>query len=82
MSRNTKTEWESLKDIIIKAAAESLGKRRRKFKNRRLRIWNDEIAQYIKEKKQSYLKYVNTRSVVDRLTAKGRVPLLREKLRR
>jgi hypothetical protein len=49
MSRNFNTEWESLKDIIIKAATESLGKRRRRrYKNRGLRIWNDEIAQYVK----------------------------------
>jgi hypothetical protein len=46
MCRNINTEWESLKDIIIKAATKSLGKRRR-HKNRGLRIWNDEIAQYI-----------------------------------
>jgi hypothetical protein len=61
VSRNINTEWESLKDIVIKAATESLGKRRR-YKNRGLRIWNDEIAQYMKEKKQAHLKYLNTRS--------------------
>jgi hypothetical protein len=42
------TEWECLKDVTIKAATESLGKRRRRYKNRGLRIWNDEIAKCIK----------------------------------
>jgi hypothetical protein len=65
ISRNINTEWESLKDIMIKAATESLGKLRRR-KNIRLRIWNDEIVQYIKEKKQAHLKYLNIRSDVDR----------------
>jgi hypothetical protein len=52
VNRNINAEWESLKDITIKAVTESLGKRRR-YKNRDIRIWNDEIAKYMKEKKQS-----------------------------
>jgi hypothetical protein len=76
ISRNINTEWESLKDII-KAATESLGKRRRRYKNRGLSIWNDEIAQYIKEKKQAYLKYLNTRSDVDRADYKRKSAIVK-----
>jgi hypothetical protein len=80
MSRNINTEWESLKDIIIKAATESLGKRRR-YKNRGLRILNDEIAQYIKEKKQAYLKYLNTRSDVDTANYKRKSAIVKRETR-
>jgi hypothetical protein len=67
---------ESLKDIIIKAATESLGKKGRRYKNI-LRIWNDEIAQYTKEKKQAYLKYVTTRSDVDRTDYKRKSAIVK-----
>jgi hypothetical protein len=40
-----------LNDIIIKAATESLGKRRI-YKDGGLRLWDDEIAQYTKEKEK------------------------------
>jgi hypothetical protein len=55
--------------IIIKAATESRWNRRR-YKNRGLKIWNDGTAQYIKGKKQAYLKYLNARSDVDRANYK------------
>jgi hypothetical protein len=76
------TEWESLKDIIIKAATESLRKRRRRYKSRGLRIWNDEIAQYIKENKQAYLKYLNTRSDVDRTNYKRKSAIVKRETRK
>jgi hypothetical protein len=47
------------------------------YKNRGLRIWKDEIAQYINEKKQSYLKYLNTRLNVDRANYKRKSAIVK-----
>jgi len=50
-----------IKEAITKAAEESIGY---KWKNRKwLRTWNDEIQLAIEEKKASYRKYLQNKTV-------------------
>jgi hypothetical protein len=56
------TDWLKIKEAITKAAEESVGYK--KWKNRKwLRTWNDEIQLAIEEKKASYRKYLQTKTV-------------------
>jgi hypothetical protein len=51
-----------IKKVITKAAEESTG--HKKWKNRKwLRTWNDEIKLAIEEKKVSYRKYLQNKTV-------------------
>jgi len=51
-----------IKEAITKAAEESIGYK--KWKNRkRLRTWNEEIQRAIEEKKASYRKYLQNKTV-------------------
>ena len=55
-------DWLKIKEAITKATEESKGYK--KWKNRRLlRTWNDEIQQAIEEKKCSYRKYLQHKTV-------------------
>jgi DNA repair photolyase len=54
--------WLKIKEAITKAAEESLGYK--KGKNRKwLRTWSDNIQLAIEEKKASYRKYLQNKSV-------------------
>jgi exonuclease III len=53
-------EWKDLKEVILKAATEVLGKRYSGARKKGLKIWNDEIASLIKNKKEAFLKFLNT----------------------
>jgi len=51
-----------IKEVITKAAEESLGYK--KWKNQKwLRTWSDEIQLAIEEKKTSYSKYLQNKTV-------------------
>ena len=55
-------DWLEIKDAITKAEEESLGYK--KWKNRKwLRTWSDEIQLAIEEKKASYRKYLQNKTV-------------------
>jgi len=55
-------DWLKIKEAITKAAEEVI--RYKKWKNRRwLRTWNDEIQRAIEEKKSSYRKYLQHKTV-------------------
>lgn len=62
MSPNINHEWKCLKDVLIKAAREALGTRKKKLHKRGLVIWNEDIARKIQDKKEAYLKYLNERT--------------------
>jgi len=56
------TDWLKIKEAISKAAEESIGYK--KWKNRKwLQMWNDEIQLAIEEKKASYRKYLQNKTV-------------------
>ena len=56
------TDWLKIKEAITKAAEESVGYKKRK-NWKWLRTWNDEIQLAIEEKKASYRKYLQTKTV-------------------
>jgi len=56
------TDWMEIKEAITKAAEESIGYK--KWKNRKwFRTWNEEIRRAIEEKKASYRKYLQNKTV-------------------
>jgi len=56
------TDWLKIKQAITKAAEDSIGYN--KWKNRKwLQTWNDEIQLAIEEKKASYKKYLQNKTV-------------------
>jgi len=56
------TDWVKIKEAITKAAEESIGYKT--WKNRKwLRTWNEEIQWAIEEKKASYRKYLQNKTV-------------------
>jgi len=56
------TDWLKIKEAITKAAEENTGYK--KWKNRKwLRTWNGEIQLAIEEKKASYRKYLQNKTV-------------------
>jgi hypothetical protein len=69
-SLNINLEWEALKLILIKSATEALWKRKKRKHKRGLHIWNEEIANLIKNKKEAYLRYLNSHSVEDNIEYK------------
>jgi hypothetical protein len=55
-------DWLKIKEAVTKAAEESVGYKKRK--NRKwLRTWNDEIQLAMEEKKTSYGKYLQNKTV-------------------
>ena len=56
------TDWLKIKEAVTRAAEESIGYK--KWKNRKwLRTWNDEIQQATEEKKSSYRKYLQNKTL-------------------
>lgn len=82
ISLNVNTEWEDLKQIIIQAATEALGKRNKKLTKRGLSIWNEKIASLIKDKKEAYLKYLNSNSESDLTEYRKRSALAKRETRK
>jgi hypothetical protein len=59
---NVDTDWLKIKQAITEAVEESIGYKKRK--NRKwLRTWNDEIKLAIEEKKTSFRKYLQNKTV-------------------
>jgi hypothetical protein len=54
LSKNINSEWTELKDARIIAADEVSG-RRKKYSKRGSRSWNQNMAELIAEKRESYL---------------------------
>lgn len=52
-AENVEQEWNNLKTCTEKAALDPLRKKRKFGRNRRLRIWNDEVEEAIAKKKGS-----------------------------
>jgi hypothetical protein len=66
-----------LKEIILKAASENLGKRYKLTRKKRIMNWNDEIASIINNGKQTYLKFLNIKPDQDKPGYKKRCAMSR-----
>jgi hypothetical protein len=62
LNNNISLQWDRLKNIILKDAEEAVRKTEKKYKNRGRTIWNQEITETIKEKKEPYLKHIQNNS--------------------
>lgn len=82
ISRNINQEWYEIKQIIIQAANESLGTRKKNYKQRGLKIWNDELAKLISEKKKEYLNYLNKKTTESLIEYKRKCAIVRREVRK
>jgi len=74
-------DWLKIKAVVTKAAEESIGYK--KWKSRKwLRTWNEEIQQAIEEKKASYRKYLQNKTVEDYIEYKRHRATVRKMTRR
>jgi len=55
-------EWDSLRTCIEKAAYETLAKKKKIRSKKGLRQWNQQVKEAIDKKKQTYQKYLQTKS--------------------
>lgn len=82
ISRNINEEWEELKGTILQAASESLGTRNKNYNKKRLKVWNDDIAKLVKDKKDAYLKYLNLKTDENLIEYKKLSAIVRREVRK
>ena len=63
-------EWRNMKRIIVQAANEAIGVKKRFRKRKGLKIWTEEIEEAVAEKQKVYLKYLNSPSPTNAETYK------------
>jgi hypothetical protein len=49
--RKLNNEWETLKQVIKQAALKIFGKRKKHYRGRDLKVWNEKVARIIEETK-------------------------------
>jgi len=81
-SLNIDVEWQTLKNTPQKAANEALGKRKKRRHKRLLILWNEDIKNLIENKKKAYLRYLTTRSEIDKLECKRLVATVKRETRK
>ena len=81
-SIDVEEEWENLKQILKSAAEESLGKLRPNCKRKYLKIWDEEMKNLIKEKKEAYNKWLNNKTMADKINYKRLVAIVRRESRK
>ena len=69
-SLNINVEWQTLKNTLLQAANEALGKRKKRRHKRRLILWNEDIRNLIENTKKVYIRYLTTRSEADKIEYK------------
>jgi len=75
------TDWLKIKEVITKAAEGSIGYK--EWKNRKwLRTWNEEMQQATEEKKASYRKYLQNKTVDYYIEYKRHRAIVRKMARR
>lgn len=80
-SLNINEEWTNLKNILLQAANEALGKRKKRKNKRHLIIWNDKIKDLIENKKKAYLKYLSSHSEIDKIEYKRLTAMVKRETR-
>ena len=81
-SLNINAEWQTLKNTLQQAANEALGKRTKRRHKRRLILWNEDIKNLIENKKKAYLRYLTTRSEIDKIEYKRLVAMVKRETRK
>lgn len=69
---NIEMEWGNIKQCIKEAAAEALGRKKKIRSKKGLRIWNEEIANAIEEKKAAYHLYLQASTEENREVYKNK----------
>lgn len=82
LSTDVNQEWEDLRNIIEEAAYESLGKRNKRRSKRGISIWNDETKQIVEDKRKAYLRFLQTKSEIDRKEYKYRSAIVKREIRK
>ena len=81
-SLNNYVEWQTLKNTLQQAANEALGKRKKKRNKRHLILWNEDIKNFIENKKKAYLWYLTTHSETDKIEYKRLVAIVKGETRK
>jgi len=81
-SLNINVEWQTLKNRLLQAANEALGKRKKRRYKRRLILWNEDNKNLIENKKKVCLQYVTTRSETDKIEYKRLVAIVKRETRK
>ena len=75
-------EWKNLKNILKSAANESLGTIKWRNRRKNLKIWDDQIKQWIEAKKKSFKKWLNSKKLEDKLEYKRNTALAKRETSR
>jgi len=75
-------EWKNLQNILKSAANESLGTIKWRNRRKNLKIWDDQIKQWIEAKKKSFKKWLNSKKLEDKLEYKRNTALAKIEVRR
>ena len=81
-SLNINVEWQTLKNTLLQAANEALGKRKKRRHKRRLILWNEDIRNLIENTKKVYIRYLTTRSETDKIEYKRLVETVKRETRK
>ena len=81
-SLNINVEWQTLKNRLLQAANEALGKRKKRRYKTRLILWNEDIKNLIVNKKKVCLRYLKTRSEIDKIEYKRLVAIVKRETRK
>lgn len=81
-SNEIEEEWNNIKDIAKQAAQESLGTRRAKIPEKKLRNWDEEIQKLVKEKQAAFRRWMSTKKVEDKVEYNKRAALAKRKSRK
>jgi hypothetical protein len=60
-------EWQALRNTLQQAASEALGKRKKRIYKRHLILWNEDVKNFIENKKKAYLRYLTPRLETDKI---------------
>ena len=80
-SEDIEEEWRNIKDIVKQAAHESLGTRRAKIPDKKLRNWNEEIQTLVREKQAAFRRWMNTKKMEDKVEYNRKAALAKRKSR-
>ena len=81
-SEDIEKEWKNLKQIIQSAAYESLGKIKRKYRRKYLKIWDDEIKDIIEDKKKAHKKWLSSQKLEDKIEYKRKTAIAKREVRK
>lgn len=66
-TNNVDEEWKNIKNILEKAAAEALGKQKKKYNNKKIIPWSEEQQKAVEDKNKAYHKWLQNRTERNKL---------------